>query len=1080
MKIKKLIIENINSLYGHWEINFEDPAYNDGLFAIMGPTGSGKSTILDAISLALYGVTPRMESDMPLFEVVSKGANSCMASLVFEVKKTDYTANFSFASYKKSSKKAVKGQLDKSKHYHTLSADDKEIASGKEVKNKVTELTGMNSGQFFRAVLLAQGKFDAFLQADYQKKSEILEQVTGTAIYTKIAQRIFQRSSSAQKAVELANAERKGILLIEAEAEAQKQQELKEKYDISAEQKKQYAALESILTAFVQIRDTEKDLQKNITASNQLEEEKKEFAPLLSKLQAGEKAARIEEAYQNFSACSQKYNETRKHLEQLRLDRPLLEAARNEKNLAAAAAEEILKRTRKNEDELNTLITKVVQLDNSAQLQKKNIESQTAQLQSFQKNHSVALTEKNKLTAALTDLTAEKEKSQSYLESHSGDDKLQQFRAAWQEKAAYFHTRSMALKTKEKEISRFRKEFENAEQVSANARKEFDAASAACDNAAKDESAKRNILAELLAGTSREKLEEERELRTRILTQAQTILDFAEARKQLSDNTPCPLCGSLDHPFALGNIPEISADKKALEEVENKLKKCAQAEKSIAAAEHTKANRQICKTQAEGTLKAAQISLEEKQKALQTIEEEKRILDAELSLKAKELQEELKAFSLNWNGEKTLPADLDKRINLWQDASEKFNSSDGKQQILRAQIEDAERRLTENQTAIDNQKNILETAQKELSRLQEERGALFGDKNCEQERTQAQNESQKALQQFQALADALTAAKTQFDNCEKALTETIRGLEECETALKNAERSYQTKCLTEEMPPETFIASRLTPGELGKLSRINGSLIERGKIFDEQKKQLTQNLDELKKRLPPEADENQLKAELEQLQQQMDEINKAIGALDSELKNNNINKIKYADLREKIDKLTQEQKLWGELDALIGGADGQKFRRLAQQITMDQLLEKSNEIQRSMNGRYELLSSLTEGKLDIDVIDHWQGDEIRPSGNLSGGERFQVSLALALGLSTMTGSNIHIDSLFLDEGFGTLDPTSLETALHTLASLQTAQGKSIGIISHVQSIGENFASVIEVTPAGGGRSTLSGPGITSH
>ncbi|MBR2872908.1 MAG: hypothetical protein IKB99_05365, partial [Lentisphaeria bacterium] len=420
------------------------------------------------------------------------------------------------------------------------------------------------------------------------------------------------------------------------------------------------------------------------------------------------------------------------------------------------------------------------------------------------------------------------------------------------------------------------------------------------------------------------------------------------------------------------------------------------------------------------------------------------------------------------------------RMTQWQSASEKFNSADGRQQILLTQIAEADRRLADSLTTVANQQNILTDTQKELNRLREDRHALFGDKNCEQERSKAQQESLKARQQFQKLANALTEAKTQVENCEKALTETTRLLTERETALKSAENSYLARCQAEEMTPETFMASRLSPEELGTLSQTNGTLAEREKIFETQKVQLNQTLEELKKTVPPEADENKLKEELEQLQQQITEISKAIGALDAELKNNNINKSKVADSRKELDKLTQEEKLWGELDALIGGADGQKFRRLAQQITMDQLLEKSNEIQRRMNGRYELLSSLTEGKLDIDVIDHWQGDEIRPSGNLSGGERFQVSLALALGLSSMADSNIHIDSLFLDEGFGTLDPASLQTALDTLASLQTAQGKSIGIISHVQSIGENFASVIEVTPSGGGRSTLSGPGITSH
>jgi exonuclease SbcC len=109
------------------------------------------------------------------------------------------------------------------------------------------------------------------------------------------------------------------------------------------------------------------------------------------------------------------------------------------------------------------------------------------------------------------------------------------------------------------------------------------------------------------------------------------------------------------------------------------------------------------------------------------------------------------------------------------------------------------------------------------------------------------------------------------------------------------------------------------------------------------------------------------------------------------------------------------------------------------------------------------------------VIDNYQAGEIRSTKNLSGGEAFIVSLALALGLSQMASHNVRVDSLFLDEGFGTLDDEALDTALETLAGLQQ-EGKLIGVISHVQALKERIATQIQVTPDSGGRSRLSGPG----
>ena len=178
--------------------------------------------------------------------------------------------------------------------------------------------------------------------------------------------------------------------------------------------------------------------------------------------------------------------------------------------------------------------------------------------------------------------------------------------------------------------------------------------------------------------------------------------------------------------------------------------------------------------------------------------------------------------------------------------------------------------------------------------------------------------------------------------------------------------------------------------------------------------------------------------------------------------------------------MRQRAVVWYDLDKLIGGSGGYIFKRIAQVVTLENLLCCANNILKGMNGRYELILRRQNQQqlLAIDVIDHWQGSEIRPSENLSGGERFQISLSLALGLSSMGGKNSRMDSIFLDEGFGTLDANSLDQALQTLAALQRGENKLIGIISHVQAISDNIASVIEVIPRGGGRSRLAGVGVS--
>uniref|UniRef100_UPI0027D34C4A SbcC/MukB-like Walker B domain-containing protein n=1 Tax=Endozoicomonas sp. ONNA2 TaxID=2828741 RepID=UPI0027D34C4A len=188
-------------------------------------------------------------------------------------------------------------------------------------------------------------------------------------------------------------------------------------------------------------------------------------------------------------------------------------------------------------------------------------------------------------------------------------------------------------------------------------------------------------------------------------------------------------------------------------------------------------------------------------------------------------------------------------------------------------------------------------------------------------------------------------------------------------------------------------------------------------------------------------------------------INQRQGEITQALKDDDEKRLGQASLFKDIAAQEHQYQVWAQLGGLIGSSKGDKFRKFAQGLTLDHLILLANRQLEQLHARY-LLNRRGE-ELSLEVLDTWQGDSARDIKTLSGGESFLVSLALALGLSDLVSHKTRIDSLFLDEGFGTLDQETLETALSALDSLN-ASGKMVGIISHIESLKERIPTRIEV------------------
>lgn len=181
--------------------------------------------------------------------------------------------------------------------------------------------------------------------------------------------------------------------------------------------------------------------------------------------------------------------------------------------------------------------------------------------------------------------------------------------------------------------------------------------------------------------------------------------------------------------------------------------------------------------------------------------------------------------------------------------------------------------------------------------------------------------------------------------------------------------------------------------------------------------------------------------------------------------NNNAERLQLlTHKRELLEQLRHEKDNWNQLESLFGGAQGDKFKKIAQSYVLRALLEKANYYLQMLSNRYEL--ECADGSLTINVIDNHQGGAIRNVGLLSGGEGFIVSLALALGLSAISKEKINVDTLFIDEGFGTLSNEYLEIVINTLDRLHQFGGRRVGIISHVAELATRIRTQIQVKRSG--------------
>ena len=1008
MKILKLRTKNINSLEGENEIDFSDAHFQNRIFAIVGETGAGKSSLLDAISLALYAQTTRVKSDVS--QLITKGCADSFCEVMFKVNGKTYRSRF---------EQQKKGNETVSTMY--LHAGNSLLCKGvSTVREKIETLIGVEFQQFTQSIILSQGVFDSFLKAEVKERIGLLEKVTNTEVYATISKNVFQRATKERKIFERMEASLKNLIYLEPE----KRKALEARV-VVLEKEKGSHNLEKLIHTY-----DEK------MAFNKLTKESKLYKEELEGLQKVLISRQVEEKkYEDFMRFS--VAEKRK-IDQAKLfDHELEFSNKNFMNVK----DEMLKV----EKELRFIEQNIV--DNNTELSKFNVRQTLLKkelgafqnMTHLQQNYTLIQSKFDERVKYQEELKNFKSTAYEELDDTALCEKITALEAKALELDKKIRTQSierieqqnLILENKILKLIE-KKRLEKSQEALTELKEELER------KVEQEES--ENILLKKEKGELKEiilQLEEKKILEEK-------IINYERDRSELKESEPCPLCGSTDHPLFSEKV-EPNKTQKILDEKKNLHEKLsityAENEKNL-----LKLRLEIAHTD-ENILveKKKMIGLRELRGDVHLLKEEQRVLKKQLHT-VKYQQDELNVTRSRMLTAKEELSDL--RVQIQKNKNRKKV-----EEQLQLKLQELSYYLIKTLRIYDIELDthsmvLLDAKRKKYAELSSELNHLMQKVNPI-EGQQMQNASRKVYIEQNLLS---LRKRVSMQECDMLLLKQNRSaiMGDKGTAHYSAELERKEK-----LQQESYNDFVKLKNQFNQKKSLYFSAMEA--LESKQKLKLV-SLEKLEK-------------EKNMAQQKLADINQELGIIKSQIVQDRENIAKREQEKNSLEEQEKIAKAWEKLDELIGSEDGEKYQVYVQSLTLSSLVSLANEHLNKLNRRY-LLAIKDHTNLELEVIDLYQNESRRGVHTLSGGESFIVSLALSLGLLELNSEQIEINTLFLDEGFETLDEESLKLVIETLSNFES-EGKIIGIISHVPLLKEQIITQVKIEKKGNGMSELS-------
>ena len=1125
MKFLQLEILNLASLdkQGGEVINFEEGALGEStIFSIVGPTGSGKSTLLDAICLALYNRAPRYprkkgdkNQNIEIFGEADANENNRLAptdsrNILTRGKKEGYSKLTFLANNGSIYRAEWHVRFQRVRYENAKTSLYKITRNGEQLTeeiadwNELPNIIGLDYDQFLRTVLIAQGSFANFLTAKENERYELLEKLIGCEeTYTNIATEIKKAKDQAVDAYNQMAASVEAVKqnLLNDEELAQLQEEITRLEKAEKELDSQLQAISKDLQWY-----EENDKQTKQIAIYQADMEQASNA--IKKMQAQNLHLQLHDEVQPAVNLLQEVERQIQSIHEQEEEILKSEAAIKSKVVGITKSEhtlsylkEVVNKAQEQLEKTLPVIAEARELKTKIEAAMPNLKEKKEALELAQKENQSAQRDVEENARNIKKWEAETEKANLALKTTKEEIAKQKQTLQKTTQAAELAWETEKSKTTGLNIE----ELQNSKTVADRKLQDVQQAikvvnhldSTTTDKQKNEERiqflGKRNAeIDEALGKLTIEALTQE----TQTLRNAYTLMvseKWEIHRANLTEGKPCPLCGSTTHPYHSDNrqFEEATTELSQLLKAKEDLLKLQQKQEKDLSGE---------RKQNDGEVQTLQKQQEKLSGEIATYEEEWKVLiaqypkipkaEAELKVllpiyedKAKEATGKLSLFN-------KIQKEIERLTQLKDKAIKDEAAYESKASVILNNAQESAStcatQLTENKALtinlISQEKNKKEAYEKALQ--------AWNNAKKEMEEWQAQYQQILNGEEPDAAEQRLTAAK---DEATKAADNQNENINKLKAELANSKGSYQTM-LSQNKTMKEYLQAKEKELDLWikeynkqlKEKSIKPSLIDLNTIWEmlhsaEDWNAIRREKDEKEKAVASTTAlyQNAEKAHQQHLEQQPAQTRDALLAIQQEyqersqrneliaanarMQNHQEAVKQLGDKAEALNLVTQEKDDWTAITDAIG-ADGKTLRKIAQCYTLSFLITHANQEIKKFNSRYELQQ--VKHSLGIRVIDHDRADDIRDTTSLSGGETFIVSLGLALGLSALSSRNISFENLFIDEGFGTLDPDTLATVIDSLAMLQSSQGKKVGVISHTDTMSERITTQIRIIKNG--------------